>query len=252
MRPLALLDAVPLPTAAADRSAWATLVRDAAGTVLGVPLVPRRRGTGRGAPGRCRRRGGRRPARGCCAARPRRRSRCCGCTHVTATGERGLRPEVDQTHESVVVGPDHAASDCVVVKWSVHVEPAPATAARRGRGAAPRRCRVPRGARSRSASSSTTTVDRQVLLASVTRFLPGAVDGWDWYVDDLLAWLDGGLSDTAMSEPAAALGALVGRHARRVRDRVGAVPDAGDAGEPRTTSRAGDVARSAPSTRPRP
>ena len=53
--------------------------------------------------------------------------------------------------------------------------------------------------------------DRQLLLASVTRFLPGAIDGWDWYVDDLLAWLDGGLSDPAMPEPATALGALVGR-----------------------------------------
>ncbi len=52
---------------------------------------------------------------------------------------------------------------------------------------------------------------RQALVASATTFLPGASDGWDWAVDDLLAHLAGSTDLATAIEPATALGGLIGR-----------------------------------------
>lgn len=90
---------------------------------------------------------------------------------VPETAERAM--DVDQTHESVVVG------DAAVVKWAVHAEPTPApdliaqlTAA--GFTEMPR----PWG------FVTWTDGQREVLVASVMQFLPGASDGWTWAVLD--------------------------------------------------------------------
>ena len=120
--------------------------------------------------------------------------------------------DVDQTHDSVVVG------DSVVVKWGVHLAPQvgepPAVRLLRqlsstGFSEMPR----PRGQllwRDRSGAASGRPT-RLALLASAAEYLPGAQDGWDWYVADMLDLLAGGRSlDTALA-PAVALGGLVAR-----------------------------------------
>ena len=81
--------------------------------------------------------------------------------------------EVDQTHESVIVG------GTAVVKWSVHAEPTPA----------------PQLVSHLAAAGFTqmpqpwgfvTWADdqQQALVASVMGYLPGASDGWTWAVND--------------------------------------------------------------------
>lgn len=94
----------------------------------------------------------------------------------TASGERAIT--VDQTNESVIVG------DRAVVKWSFVAgagpHPAPSLVAeleRNGFTGMPRpwgavQWRSPEDPASR-------------LLALVTDFVPGAVDGWTWVVDEL-------------------------------------------------------------------
>ncbi|WP_436534129.1 hypothetical protein [Actinoplanes sp. HUAS TT8] len=100
---------------------------------------------------------------------------------------------VDQTHRSVVVG-EH-----VVVKWLSPPLPAPQRApellehlAEVGFARTPR----PYAALYRGTD----------LRALVTGFLPGALDGWEWATNDLLAELDGG-PPAAIGTP---LGALAG------------------------------------------
>lgn len=51
----------------------------------------------------------------------------------------------------------------------------------------------------------------EVLLATAARFLPGASDGWDWYLERLLGWLDGSADEDRAFGPAPALGALAAR-----------------------------------------
>lgn len=106
--------------------------------------------------------------------------------------------DVDQTQHSVVVG------EAVVVKWTVTptVSASPATAltahlAAVGFSAQP----TPLG------SLSLDTPDAAITLASVTSFLPGAVDGWDWYVDDVRAHARG--TDVDVLGAASDLGRLV-------------------------------------------
>jgi maltokinase len=206
------LSAVPTGDDGALVAGWSTLLSDAAGTLLGVPLVPDADTDGavrRAVPGDGAAVALLEVLRAGIAVAPFEAVRL---RDVTATGERGLRPEVDQTHESVVVG-DTAGegSTAVVVKWSVHVEAVPATPP------------AVAAARHLDAVGFTQTPEpvgflvhhvggepaQQVLLASVTRFLAGALDGWDWYVDDLLAWLGGAPADAVA--PAAAMGDLVAR-----------------------------------------
>jgi maltokinase len=47
--------------------------------------------------------------------------------------------------------------------------------------------------------------------AIVTTYLPGALDGWDWYVDDVEAWLGDRLSFDAVVHSARRMGAITAR-----------------------------------------
>ncbi len=49
------------------------------------------------------------------------------------------------------------------------------------------------------------------VVASVASFLPGARDGWAWYLDEVHAWYDGSLDRSALIGRARALGSLAGR-----------------------------------------
>lgn len=106
---------------------------------------------------------------------------------LTSTTERAIT--VDQTHRSVVVG------EQVVVKWLSPPLPAPQRApellahlAEAGFPHTPQ----PYAALYRGTG----------LRALVVAYLPGALDGWDWATDDLVAELAGG--------PPAAIGASLG------------------------------------------
>ena len=46
------------------------------------------------------------------------------------------------------------------------------------------------------------------VVASAASYLPGARDGWEWYLAGLLAWLDGEVDDEAAFETASVLGRL--------------------------------------------
>lgn len=112
------------------------------------------------------------------------------------TGEHGI--EVDQTNESIVVG---AAA---VLKWTTQLADSPAPAvvsALREAGFAgmPRpwglvRWHPPAGP--------------PLLVASVVAYLPGAVDGWTWALDDLRADVAAG-GGTRLVDAAATVGGLV-------------------------------------------
>ena len=51
----------------------------------------------------------------------------------------------------------------------------------------------------------------EVLLATASAFLPGARDGWEWYLDLVLGWLDGAVGDAAAFEPASETGRITAR-----------------------------------------
>ncbi len=123
--------------------------------------------------------------------------------HEPVTGERGVT--VDQTNETVVVGGRAA------VKWSLHLplasepgSPAPqrlSALAQAGFLDMPR----PWGMLERVQDG------REVLLATVVDFLPGALDGWDWMVDDVRALARGELAMEDALAPAMQLGVIAGR-----------------------------------------
>ena len=113
-------------------------------------------------------------------------------------GERVI--DVDQSNESVVVG------ERVVVKLYPRTAAGPQPGlelpthlASVGFTALPR----PLGAMTWAEDDGT-----DVLLVTAATFLPGARDGWDWYLERLLAWLDGEADDEAAFGPAPELGAL--------------------------------------------
>ncbi|GAS94041.1 aminoglycoside phosphotransferase [Mycolicibacterium canariasense] len=94
-----------------------------------------------------------------------------------ASGERAIT--VDQTNESVIVG------EVAVVKWATHLEPGPHPAPQRlssltaaGFTAMP----TPWGLVTWQPDDGAET-GAETLVATVTGFLPGAVDGWTWAVD---------------------------------------------------------------------
>lgn len=123
--------------------------------------------------------------------------------HEPVSSERGVT--VDQTNESLVVG------ERAVVKWSLHLpiddepgSPAPqrlAALAAAGFDETPR----PWGTVERVVDG------RAVLLAAVVEFLPGALDGWDWMVDDVRASARGDLTLDDALAPAKRLGSLTAR-----------------------------------------
>ena len=54
----------------------------------------------------------------------------------------------------------------------------------------------------------TSPAGEDVLLATASAFLPGARDGWEWYLDLVLGWLDGAVGDAASFEPARETGRI--------------------------------------------
>jgi maltokinase len=117
--------------------------------------------------------------------------------HVAeATGERSI--PVDQTNELVVVG------DAAVVKWQLHPtadeQPAPrrlATLAAAGFEGTPRTW----------ALVHLVVDDRRYLVATVSDYVPGAVDGWQWAVDEVRSIARG--SDAGNANWPGELGRLV-------------------------------------------
>lgn len=103
---------------------------------------------------------------------------------------------VDQTNVSVVVG------EAVVVKWlRPPLAPPSATVTMlRHLGAA--------GFTEMPTFHGAVTDD--MVRAMVTAFIPGALDGWDWFVDELSDGLDSGSLDVPLAS-AAAVGALAAR-----------------------------------------
>ncbi len=110
--------------------------------------------------------------------------------------------DVDQSNDSVVVG------EAVVLKLYPRTvggpQPGsqiPAHLAAAGFSAMPR----PLGSLTWTAEDG-----EEVLLATAAAYLPGARDGWEWYLERLLAWLDGDVDEATALEPAEVCGALIG------------------------------------------
>ncbi len=61
--------------------------------------------------------------------------------------------------------------------------------------------------------------------AIVTAYLPGAADGWDWYVDDVEAWLAGMLPFDSLTASAQRMGSITARMHRALADLQPAVVD---------------------------
>ena len=108
-------------------------------------------------------------------------------------GERAIT--VDQTNQSVIV------ADEVVVKWLLPAVLAPHPGvellhhlAARGFNDMPRFL----GVEQRD----------EMVLAVATQYLPGALDGWDWYVNDVDAWLRGSSSLDSVLAWATCMGTL--------------------------------------------
>lgn len=108
-------------------------------------------------------------------------------------GERAIT--VDQTNHSVVV------ADEVVVKWLLPpvLAPHPGVELLSHLGA--------RGFRDMPRFLGIEEHD-DLVLAVATEYLSGALDGWDWFVDDVDAWLRGSLSLESVVDWAARMGRL--------------------------------------------
>jgi maltokinase len=123
--------------------------------------------------------------------------------HEPVSGERGVT--VDQTNESVVVG------ERAVVKWSLHLP-----AGDEPGSPAPQRLAALAAAGFDETPRPWGTVERlvdghSVLLAAVVEYLPGALDGWDWMVQDVRAFARGDLTLDFALAPAKRLGSLTAR-----------------------------------------
>jgi maltokinase len=105
---------------------------------------------------------------------------------------------VDQTNFSVVV------DECVVVKWMQPPVRAPHP------GVEMIRHLAAAGFAEMPAFVGLDERDGYV-HAIVTEFLPGARDGWDWFVDDVVAWLGDELPFEFLIESAQLMGAITAR-----------------------------------------
>ena len=105
---------------------------------------------------------------------------------------------VDQTNHSVVV------DESVVVKWLRPPVPAPHP------GVELIRHLTTAGFDEMPAFLGVDERDGTV-HAIITSYLPGALDGWDWYVDDVEAWVDGRLTFDDVIESARRMGAITAR-----------------------------------------
>ncbi len=63
--------------------------------------------------------------------------------------------------------------------------------------------------------------------AIVTAYLPGAVDGWEWYVDDVASWLEGAVPFESLTASAHRMGSITARMHRALADLQPAVVDLG-------------------------
>lgn len=106
-------------------------------------------------------------------------------------GERAIA--VDQTNESIVV------ADEVVVKWLRPPVPVPHPGVELLRTLTAQRFPHMPG------FVGAHEVDDMV-LAVLTQYVPGALDGWDWYVDDVDAWLRGEAPFERLTDSATAMG----------------------------------------------
>lgn len=190
--PLAVLDALPLPG-----GCRVLVVRDAAGVLYTVPVTGR--GTDRAGPGD----GVAAALVGLLGPGPER----VGSFELVrryaapATGEDAVT--ADQTNESVVVG------GAAVVKWTVRPTTDPHPAPHRlaqltavGFTGMPRLWGLLLWHDPRRAGSE------PVLLATVSDYLPGATDGWEWAVADLRAVAAGDVRPPDDTAPAQAIGRL--------------------------------------------
>ena len=116
-------------------------------------------------------------------------------------GERAVT--VDQTNDSIVVG------ERAVVKWCVRLPRAGVA------GAQPATARLATlGAQGFSGTPRPwgllrfTGGGESLLLASIAEFLPGALDGWDWAVDDVRRFARGETTSRDALSPATRLGRL--------------------------------------------
>ncbi|MEP7113199.1 MAG: hypothetical protein ABI862_08035 [Ilumatobacteraceae bacterium] len=105
---------------------------------------------------------------------------------------------VDQTNFSVVV------DETVVVKWLRPSVPVPHPGVQLIRHLA---------AAGFAEMPAFVGVDERdgMVQAIVTTYLPGALDGWDWYVDDVEAWLADRLSFDTVVQAARRMGAITAR-----------------------------------------
>ncbi len=123
-------------------------------------------------------------------------ARRCAPGRITAGTERPIT--VDQTNRSVVV------DESVIVKWFRPPRPVP----HHGSDVLAHLAEV--GFEAMPEFFGTHLADGLV-VASMAAFLPGATDGWEWYLDEVHAWIDGTLPTRTLEHRATALGALAGR-----------------------------------------
>lgn len=79
--------------------------------------------------------------------------------------------------------------------------------------------------------------DEPTVLATAAAFLPDARDGWDWYLERLLALLDGAAGDDDALAPAPVLGGIVGRMHAALATRSASIPDPVRPADPATAAR---------------
>jgi maltokinase len=125
---------------------------------------------------------------------------------------------VDQTNLSVIV------DEAVVVKWLRPPVPVPHP------GVQVIRHLAAAGFDEMPAFVGTDEHDG-VVHAIVTAYLPGAADGWDWYVDDVDAWLAGTLPFDSLTSSAQRMGSITARMHRALSDLQPAVVDLSDVAE---------------------
>ena len=125
---------------------------------------------------------------------------------------------VDQTNLSVVV------DEAVVVKWLRPPVPAPHPGVELIRHLA--------ASGFDEMPAFVGTDERNgVVHAIVTAYLPGAVDGWEWYVDDVDAWLAGTWSFANLTASAQRMGSITARMHRALADLQPAAVDLASVGE---------------------
>lgn len=123
-------------------------------------------------------------------------ARSCAPARVSEGNERPIT--VDQTNRSVVV------DESVIVKWYRPPRPLP----HHGSDVLAHLAEV--GFEAMPEFLGTTIEDGDV-VASVSAFLPRATDGWEWYLAEVHAWLDGDLDPSVLARRATELGSLAGR-----------------------------------------